>query len=397
METGVLEQREEPRATQFAPADRASIETLCTQLDRVINDPIVKTLLESLGGYVVIINQQRQILTASAELRDLLLANGCENFVGMRPGEALGCVHATTAENGCGTSAQCSHCGAVIAILAAQCSDMPVEEECWITLRRQDTIENIEFRARATPLSACGADLMVLVLHDISSHKRRAVLERKFLHQTRNLLSGIVTWSEVMEQESSTEASRTIRDLAFQLRDLIVRQSVIDQAEKGQLIVRREKVPYDCLVTALSATFSHLASSEDKQLVFHPNRAIPYVISDRNILLSILGNMVENAIEGTPKGGTIHIRHELFHGQPSFLVSNPGVMPEQVAERIFQRSFSTKGEPGRGMGTYTMRLLASQGLAGEVYFTSTPKDGTIFRVVLPAHEPQGSAKPAINR
>ena len=397
MDTGILENRKNTGATQFAPANRASMETLSAQLDRVITDPIVKTLLESLGGYVVIINQQRQILVASAELRNLLLTNGCENFVGLRPGEAIGCVHARAAENGCGTSAHCSHCGAVIAILAAQCGDMPVEEECWITLRRQETIENIEFRARATPLSACGADLMALVLHDISSHKRRAVLERKFLHQTRNLLSGIVTWSEVMERENSSEASRTIRDLAFQLRDLIVRQSVIDQAEKGQLIVRREKVPYDCLITALSATFSQLASSEEKVLVFHPNRDLPYVISDRNILLSILGNMVENAIEATPTGGAIHIRHELYNDQPSFTVSNPGVMPAHVAERVFQRSFTTKNEPGRGMGTYTMRLLAVQGLAGEMIFSSTPKEGTTFRVVLPTHDPRESATPAINR
>jgi hypothetical protein len=397
MDTGALDKREPAKATHFAPAERASLETLSAQLDRVITDPLVKTILESLGGFVVIINQQRQILTASAELRDLLLANGCENFVGLRPGEALGCVHAQESANGCGTSAQCSHCGAVIAILAAQCSDMPVEEECWITLRRQESIENIEFRARATPLTACGTDLMVLVLHDISSHKRRAVLERKFLHQTRNLLSGIVTWSEVMEQENSNEATRTIRDLAFQLRDLIVRQSVIDQAEKGQLIVRREKVPYDCLVTALSATFSHLASSEGKNLVFHPGRDLPHVISDRNILLSILGTMVENAIEATPKGGTIHVRHEIYEGQPSYVVANPGVMPPHVAERIFQRSFTTKNEPGRGMGTYSMRLLASQGLAGEVLFTSTPKTGTLFRLVLPEATSPGVATPAINR
>ena len=50
--------------------------------------------------------------------------------------------------------------------------------------------------------------------------------------------------------------------------------------------------------------------------------------------------------------------------------------------KIFQRSFSTKGE-GRGLGTYSMKLLTERYLGGRVSFTTSADEGTIFKVALP--------------
>ena len=45
--------------------------------------------------------------------------------------------------------------------------------------------------------------------------------------------------------------------------------------------------------------------------------------------------------------------------------------------RIFQRSFSTKGSPGRGLGTYAMKLFGESVLGGQVDF-ETGAEGTTF-------------------
>ena len=65
-----------------------------------------------------------------------------------------------------------------------------------------------------------------------------------------------------------------------------------------------------------------------------------------------------------------------------FRVANPSVMPPDVQNQVFQRSFSTKGE-NRGLGTYSMRLLTERYLKGHVSFTSDKAHGTVFRVRLP--------------
>ena len=57
-----------------------------------------------------------------------------------------------------------------------------------------------------------------------------------------------------------------------------------------------------------------------------------------------------------------------------------------IVPRIFQRNFSTKAEAGRGIGTYSMKLLGEDVLGGEVGFTSSEKDGTVFRLLHPIRE-----------
>ena len=57
-------------------------------------------------------------------------------------------------------------------------------------------------------------------------------------------------------------------------------------------------------------------------------------------------------------------------------------MPPKVQLQVFQRSFSTKGL-GRGLGTYSMRLLTQRYLGGTVSFSSKEGEGTEFRARYP--------------
>jgi signal transduction histidine kinase len=57
-------------------------------------------------------------------------------------------------------------------------------------------------------------------------------------------------------------------------------------------------------------------------------------------------------------------------------------MPRDVQLQVFQRSFSTKGS-GRGLGTYSMKLLSERYLQGRVTFDTSPAKGTTFRAIYP--------------
>ncbi len=70
-------------------------------------------------------------------------------------------------------------------------------------------------------------------------------------------------------------------------------------------------------------------------------------------------------------------------GRVWFEVHNPAYMPRDIQLQVFQRSFSTKGE-GRGLGTYSIKLLTERYLCGTVSFKSSPEEGTVFRVEYPA-------------
>ena len=69
-------------------------------------------------------------------------------------------------------------------------------------------------------------------------------------------------------------------------------------------------------------------------------------------------------------------------GAAVFWVRNRAVMPEATRRRVFHRSFSTKG-PGRGVGTYGMRLLGEGYLGGSIGFRTREGEGTVFELRLP--------------
>jgi K+-sensing histidine kinase KdpD len=374
---------QEGRQTYFASGARAEPEDLAREASAVIEHPIIRAVLESFCGQVLILNKHRQILAVSRDFEEALTACGIRDFVGMRPGEALQCEHATEGPGGCGTSLACRHCGAVMAIMTAHCLQEPVSDECWISMRREDKHRSIEFRAKATPLTIDDHEVMVFALQDISDEKRRDVLEQSFLHDARNLLGGILSWSEILNMDSDQEASTSLRSLALQMRDLFTEHSLLAQAEKGELVVVKEPLDLDAIGQSLQDTFSRHPNGAGKSLVVRIPPQVAAPVSDKAIVMRILINMVTNALEATKPGATIEVRYELSDHQPTFTVHNPGVISQEIATRIFQRSFTTKSGRGHGLGTYSMRLFAEQYLKGQVSFTSNYEGGTVFRLALP--------------
>jgi len=92
--------------------------------------------------------------------------------------------------------------------------------------------------------------------------------------------------------------------------------------------------------------------------------------------------LLKNALEATPPDGEVTISCKTDDKSVSFFVSNPSFIPRSIQLQIFQRSFSTKGN-GRGLGTYSIKLLTDKYLKGKVSFISNENDGTTFKVDLP--------------
>ena len=65
-----------------------------------------------------------------------------------------------------------------------------------------------------------------------------------------------------------------------------------------------------------------------------------------------------------------------------FSVHNNSVMPDHIRAHVFQRSFTTIG-PGRGLGTYSIKLLTENFLGGRAWFDSGNEAGTVFHVEFP--------------
>ena len=119
------------------------------------------------------------------------------------------------------------------------------------------------------------------------------------------------------------------------------------------------------------------------------------VMGDESELREVLVNMVFNAVDAMPDGGTITLSSREAGGQIEISVSDTGAgMAEEVRPRVFDPFFTTKGKAGMGLG-----LAVSYGIIrrheGSVSVHSEPGRGTSFRILLPpARNPRAQSKAA---
>jgi PAS domain S-box-containing protein len=120
-------------------------------------------------------------------------------------------------------------------------------------------------------------------------------------------------------------------------------------------------------------------------------------IQGRSAALSeVLTNLILNAMDAMPEGGTLAIGTRSVRGREvRVTVSDTGIgMPETVRQRIFEPFYSTKGEAGSGLGL-SMAYSIVRRHGGEIHVDSEPGTGTTFTLTFPVgREAAAPAEPA---
>ncbi len=111
---------------------------------------------------------------------------------------------------------------------------------------------------------------------------------------------------------------------------------------------------------------------------------LPPVSGNAAELREVVTNLIFNAVDAMPGGGTITLRSSTIDGWAVIEVLDTGAgMSEEVRSRCLEPFFSTKGEKGTGLGL-SMVFGIVQRHEGSVEIDSTPGQGTTFRIRLPS-------------
>jgi len=349
---------------------------------RCLNNPMMQAILASLQGYAVVMDRHRQVIGVNRTLLQGLDLPDMQPIHGLRPGEIFGCTHLPESVCGCGTAPACSQCGALLTILSSQTEGTSVAGECWMTLRQEGALQAKEFACRATPIGLEGIPCTVFVLQDISAEKRKEVLESLFLHDLSNSFQALHNWMELFALDPKKASSKAM-GLVDRIQQEISQHRLLLEAERGELKVKKQPLEARSILEELSSFFGNHPLVAGKRLIFQsPGEKTPFR-SDPTLLLRILINGIVNALEATPQGGEVRTWFHWVEDCPAFTIHNAEVIPPEVQSRIFQRSFSTKASKGRGLGTYSMKLLGEDFLGGSLTMRSKLTEGTLFTLVLP--------------
>lgn len=367
--------------TNCAPAERLSINEVLEEKEK-LSGHICSSYFDFFPLPLIVLNSHRQIVFSNKAFLDILGINDLGNFLGLRPGEAMGCTYSHVQEAGCGTSTFCRECGALRAVLESMINNSKVQHDCQLLVKNNDESAARDLRVFVSPWDVENDKYYVVSIVDIADEKRRKILERIFFHDILNAAGGAKGLLDTLFDEVPEENKELMSLVQASLFGLV------EEIKKQKQLLALENKEYSLsLITLQGIELLNLIAKEyrthpkayGKQIIISPTSTNVQVLSDYSLLIRVLINMTINALEATPEGGSITIGLDDVGNFAKFWVASRRVIPESVKVQIFKRSFSTKGID-RGLGTYSIKLLTENYLGGEVGFTSEEPEGTVFWV-----------------
>ena len=236
---------------------------------------------------------------------------------------------------------------------------------------------------------AANADFLSMIVHDIKAP-----------------LTGVRLTIEALEDDTLPLAIHQKLTRIIQRSEglLLHLHNVLDLSrfESGRLVLRPETVPPAFLVQRLLHHFSPLAQNQGVKMTSALPPDLPALEVDEPSLERILANLLVNALEATPPGGTITVLGSLLsgenHPEVEIVVADTGQgIPLDDQESLFEKYRQRPNQASSsGLGLYICKTLIDAN-RGRIWVESAPEQGARFHLVLPTagNESQRKSKELI--
>jgi signal transduction histidine kinase len=261
-----------------------------------------------------------------------------------------------------------------------------------------------EARLRSEPSSQCrGAsdcappgqterahtDLMAMVSHDL----------RTPLAAIKEAVSLLSETAASQLDERQLRYLTVAREEIDRLNRMIDNLIEVSRMDSGKVVLHCDALDLPELLSTATESLSPLVSKRNLTVERNIPSRLPPVMGDRDRLLRVLNNLLDNAIKYSPPGGTIRIGIELVDpdaevlaekgtlantGYVQVTVSNDGNgIPPELLDRIFSRFERVDPHvPGVGLGLAIVRSIVELH-HGKVWAESTLGEGVRFHFTLP--------------
>jgi two-component system NtrC family sensor kinase len=203
-------------------------------------------------------------------------------------------------------------------------------------------------------------------------------------HEINNPLGNISLYAQMLAQKTKNKEARKklkiIEEQATQAARIV--KSLLEFSR--QMEPKFRKVNLNDVVTKTLEILQPQISINNINVIKNLDKALPEVKADPAQIQQVLVNIINNAIEAMPEGGTLIIDTRRRDSEVEISITDTGEgIPEENLSKIFDPFFSTKGV-GKGTG---LGLSVSYGIVerhgGRIEVESEVGVGSTFRVILP--------------
>jgi len=203
-------------------------------------------------------------------------------------------------------------------------------------------------------------------------------------HEVRNPLFGISATLDAFESKFKrrTEYKRyvdVLRERVGRLNELM--RQLLEYGKPPRLDLT-EACPREVMVAAADAC-APLAVQAGVEIDLEAAPGVPDLKIDRGRIIQVLENLLENAVQHSPKGSLVRCRAQGSEEGIRFSVEDggPGFRPEDL-DRLFE-PFYTRRRGGTGLGLSIVQRIVEQH-GGQVTAANRPEGGAVMTVTLPA-------------
>uniref|UniRef100_A0A7C3V6T7 histidine kinase n=1 Tax=Desulfobacca acetoxidans TaxID=60893 RepID=A0A7C3V6T7_9BACT len=230
---------------------------------------------------------------------------------------------------------------------------------------------------------AANADFLSMIVHDIKAP-----------------LTGLRLTIEALEDETRPPAThQKLKGIIQRSEGLLLHLHnvlYLSRFESGLLALRPEAVPPAFLVQRLLHHFSPLAQNQGITMTSALPPNLPPIRVDEPSLERVLANLLVNALEATPPGGTVTVRGALLNGgshpEAELVVADTGRgIPPEDQQALFEKyRLHSNHSSNSGLGLYICKTL-TEANQGRIWVESAPGQGASFHLVLPIATEEASA------
>ncbi|KPL21479.1 MAG: hypothetical protein AMS23_09270 [Bacteroides sp. SM1_62] len=213
-------------------------------------------------------------------------------------------------------------------------------------------------------------------------------------HDLRNPLNALLGFSELISgnsrdytSEEIQRYSKIINEAAKNIHLLIENLLEWSRSQSGNIDYNPEQTELMPMVREIFKVFEIHADKKGVTLVSEIPQDI-VVTADRNLLSTILRNLINNAVKFTPNGGQVRIFCEQNDSEITISIEDTGIgMSEKQLDNLFRLDSNvtmpgTSEEKGTGLGLILCKEFVDMH-NGKIWAFSKPKEGSTFSFTLP--------------
>jgi two-component system phosphate regulon sensor histidine kinase PhoR len=247
--------------------------------------------------------------------------------------------------------------------------------------------------------SVGGEPGVVMVIHDVTALRQLERVRTEFVanvsHELRTPLTAIQGYLETLLSGALEEPENARRFLEIVLRHserlgrLLNDLTDLSNIELGKVTLRKESVHLDELVASVVAIIGPRAARSRVVVTADTPAELPAVAADRDRLVQILINLVDNGVKYTPEGGAVTVTaRSIGAGVVEIAVADTGIgIPAADLPRITERFYRVDKARSRELGGTGLGLAIVKHLVlahgGELRIESQEQQGTTVRFTLP--------------